>query len=251
MTGTSSANGSGTTVALVHGAFADSSGWNDVVSQLDAAGVPVQAISNPLRGISFDAAYVRSALQQIPGRVLAVGHSYGGAAITNASTDAGNVVGLVYVAGFAPDEGEVLQEVEGGSTDSVLNTVLQQLQYPTGNGTETATEFRIDPARFHEAFAADLPVEQARVMALTQRPVAAMAFTERNGAPAWKRLPSWAVVATGDKAAGSDVVRRMAERAGATSTEVEGSHVIMISRPEVVADVIRQALSAVSEGVMA
>src|SRR3954453_11344504 len=102
MTGTSSANGSGITVALVHGAFADSSGWNDVVSQLDAAGVPVQAISNPLRGISFDAAYVRSALQQIPGRVLAVGHSYGGAAVTHAAPHAGNGVGRVHRAGVAP-----------------------------------------------------------------------------------------------------------------------------------------------------
>src|SRR4051812_50206500 len=106
MTGTSSANGSGTTVALVHGAFADSSGWNDVVSQLDAAGVPVQAISNPLRGISFDAAYVRSALQQIPGRVLAVGHSYGGGAVPHAAAPARDAVGGGYLAGVAPPERE-------------------------------------------------------------------------------------------------------------------------------------------------
>jgi hypothetical protein len=103
-------------------------------------------------------------------------------------------------------------------------------------------EFAIDPAKFHEAFAADLPGEQAAVMAATQRPVAAAAFTEPNGAPGWKNLPSWAVVATGDKAAGSDVVRSMAQRAGAAITEVEGSHVIMISQPQAVTGVIRQAI---------
>jgi hypothetical protein len=106
-------------------------------------------------------------------------------------------------------------------------------------------EFAIDPASFRDAFAADLTVEQAAVMAATQRPVAALAFTEPSGAPAWRFLPSWAVVPTGDKAAGSDVLRSMAERAGATSVEVEGSHVIMMSRPQVVADLILQAADVV------
>jgi pimeloyl-ACP methyl ester carboxylesterase len=246
MTDASAAASSRPTVALVHGAFADSSGWNDVVGQLQAAGIAVRAISNPLRGITADAAYVASAIRQIPGPVLAVGHSYGGAIITNAAPKAGNVVGLVYVAAFAPDEGETLSDIEGGSTDSVLNTALLQLQYPAGQGTGTAVEFAIDPARFHDAFAADLSEEQAAVMAATQRPVAAAGFTERNGTPAWKNLPSWAVVATGDKAAGSDVVRSMAQRAGAAITEVEGSHVIMISQPQAVTDVIRQAIAAVT-----
>jgi pimeloyl-ACP methyl ester carboxylesterase len=246
MTETTPADGSVPTVALVHGAFADSSGWNDVVDQLLAAGVKVQAISNPLRGISYDAAYVASALGQIPGPVLAVGHSYGGAVITNAALPAGNVVGLVYVAAFAPDEGEALQDVEADSKDSVLNTVLVPLRYPTGEGDQVETEFAIDADRFHDSFAADLPEDQARIMAATQRPVSARGFSEPNGVPAWKSLPSWAVVATGDKAAGSDVVRRMAARAGATVVEAEGSHVIMMSQPKVVADTIQQALDAVS-----
>ena len=233
------------TVALVHGAFADSSGWNDVVRQLRAAGVKVQAISNPLRGIASDSAYVASALRQIPGQVLAVGHSYGGAIISNAATQVDNVVGLVYVAAFAPDEGEALQDIEADSKDSVLNSALLQLDYPTGQGSETAVEFAIDPAKFHDAFAADVPEEEAAVMAATQRPVSSFGFVEPNGAPAWKNLPSWAVVATGDKAAGSDVVRRMAERAGATITEVEASHVVMVSQPQAVTDVIRQALESV------
>jgi pimeloyl-ACP methyl ester carboxylesterase len=234
------------TVALVHGAFADSSSWNGVVEQLLAAEIPVQAVSNPLRGIAADAAYVASAIGQIPGPVLAVGHSYGGAAITNAAPRASNVVGLVYVAAFAPDEGETLGGIEADSKDSVLNSALLQLQYPTGSGSETAVEFAIDPAKFHDAFAADLSPEQAALMAATQRPVAAAAFAETNGAPGWKNLPSWAVVATGDKAAGADVVRSMAQRAGATITEAEGSHVIMISQPQVVTQVIQQALASVS-----
>jgi pimeloyl-ACP methyl ester carboxylesterase len=233
------------TVVFVHGAFADASGWNSVIEQLQADGVQVMAPANPLRGISIDSAYIASYLDQIPGLVLAVGHSYGGAVITNAATNANNVVGLVYVAAFAPDEGERLIDIESDSKDSVLNTALVSLQYPNGQGAETAVEFGIDPAKFHDAFAVDLPAEQTAVMAATQRPVAELAFSEPSGVPAWKTLPSWAVVATGDKAAGSDVVRSMAERAGATITEVEGSHVIMMSQPQEVTDVILRSLKDV------
>jgi pimeloyl-ACP methyl ester carboxylesterase len=235
------------TVVLVHGAFADSSGWIGVVQHLRAAGIGAVAVSNPLRGITEDSAYVASALAQIPGPVLAVGHSYGGAIITNAALRAGNVVGLVYVSAFAPDEGEKLIEVEGGSTDSVLNTALVERQYPTGPGGETVGEFLIDPAKFHQVFAADLTEEQAADMAATQRPVSSLGFSEPNGPPAWKSLPSWAVVSTGDTAAGADVVRRMAQRAGAVITEAEGSHVLFVARPQVVADVIQQALDALSQ----
>jgi pimeloyl-ACP methyl ester carboxylesterase len=124
-------------------------------------------------------------------------------------------------------------------------TALVPLQYPTGDGQETAVEFAIDPAKFHDAFAADLPAEQTLVMAATQRPIAETAFSEASGRPAWKTLPSWAVVATGDKVIGTDMVRSMAERAGATITEAEGSHAILVSRPEIVADVIQTAAAAV------
>jgi pimeloyl-ACP methyl ester carboxylesterase len=233
------------TVVLVHGAFADASSWNGVVERLQAGGVQVTAPANPLRGISIDSAYINSLLEQIPGPVLAVGHSYGGAVITNAATNADNVVGLVYVAAFAPTEGETLADIESDSKDSVLLPALIQLQYPTGEGSETAVEFAIDPEKFHDAFAADLPAEESAVMAATQRPVAELAFSEPSGEPAWKNLPSWAVVPTGDKAAGSDVVRSMAERAGATISEVEGSHVIMISQPQAVTDVILRVLKDV------
>jgi pimeloyl-ACP methyl ester carboxylesterase len=233
------------TVVLVHGAFADASSWNGVVERLQAGGVQVTAPANPLRGISIDSAYINSYLEQIPGPVLAVGHSYGGAVITNAATNADNVVGLVYVAAFAPNEGETLADIESDSKDSVLLPALIQLQYPTGQGEETAAEFAIKPENIHDAFAADLPVKQTSVMAATQRPIAELAFSEPSGEPAWKNLPSWAVVPTGDKAAGSDVVRSMAERAGATISEVEGSHVIMISQPQAVTDVILRVLKDV------
>ena len=245
---TPSAGPAGTdlTVALVHGAFADSSGWYGVIRELRAAGVAVRAVPNPLRGVSADAAYVASALSQLPGRVLAVGHSYGGAVITNAALSAGNVVGLVYVAAFAPDEGETLLDIEADSRDSVLNTSLEQRTYPDGNGGTNA-ELYIAPDKFHDAFAADLPPEDAALGALTQRPASVVAFGEPSGKPAWRSLPSWAVVATGDKAAGSDVVLRMARRAGATVTEVEASHVVMQSQPHAVAEVILSAVEALKE----
>jgi pimeloyl-ACP methyl ester carboxylesterase len=231
------------TVVLVHGAFADASSWNGVIERLQARGVEVTAPANPLRGITTDSAYLAGVFEETPGPVLAVGHSYGGAVITNAAAKAKNVVGLVYVAAFAPEEGEALGEAEAGSKDSVLMSALMPLHYPSNGGE--AVEFAIKPESFHDAFAADLPAEETAVLAATQRPVAETAFSEPTGKPAWRDRPSWAVVATGDKAAGADVVRSMAKRAGATITEVEGSHVIMISQPEAVTDVILDAVAAV------
>jgi pimeloyl-ACP methyl ester carboxylesterase len=231
------------TVVLVHGAFADASSWTGVIERLQASGVQVTAVANPLRGISIDSAYVASVLQQIPGPVLAVGHSYGGAVISNAATGAKNVVGLVFVAAFATDEGERLGDVEASSKDSVLNSALIPLKYPTGRGGDTAVEFAIDPPKARDAFAGDLSDKQAALVAAIQRPVSELAFSEPSGPPAWKRLPSWAVVATGDRAAGTDVIRSMAKRAGAEITEVDGSHVIMISQPQAVTDVIMAAIA--------
>jgi len=234
------------TVVLVHGAFADASSWNGVIERLQQQGYTVIAPPNPLRGVTADSAYIASLLGQISGPVLLGGHSYGGAVITNAATSAPNVAGLVFVAAFAPEEGETLGEVESGSKDSVLNAALVQYTYPAGPGGATSVEFAINPAMIREAFAADLPPEVTTLMAATQRPVAAAAFSDASGPPAWKKLPSWAVVATGDKAAGADVVRSHAQRAGADIVEVEGSHVIMISQPQTVADHIVKAAQAVA-----
>jgi len=234
------------TVVLVHGAFADGSSWSGVIELLQKQGIAVVAPPNPLRGISADSAYTASRLNQLPGPVLLVGHSYGGAVITNAATNAKNVVGLVFVAAYAPDEGETLGEASATSKDAILGPALIPLQYPTGQGDATAVEFMVDPAKVHEAFAADLPEDAAAVVGATQRPLAQLAFTEATGTPAWKTLPSWAVVATGDKAAGTDLTRSMAERAGAKITELDGSHVIMISQPQAVTEVILEAMKAVS-----
>ncbi len=231
------------TVVLVHGAFADGSSWNGVIARLLEKGVKVTAPANPLRGIAHDSAYTAGIFAQTPGPVLAVGHSYGGAVITNAASEATNVIGLVFVAAFAPEEGETLGAASANSKDSVLNSAMVALQYPTAGGT--AVEFAIDPTKLHDAFAADLPAAQAELIAATQRPVAEAAFSEPSGPPAWKRLPSWTVLATGDKAAGTDIVRAQAQRAGAAITEVEGSHVIMISQPHAVTDVILAALARV------
>jgi pimeloyl-ACP methyl ester carboxylesterase len=233
------------TVVLVHGAFADASSWNEVIRRLQAEGVRVIAPANPLRGISVDSAYVAGLLDQTPGPVVAVGHSYGGAVITNAAAQASNVVGLVFVAAFAPEEGERLGEATPTSKDAVLSTALVPLRLPAANGGEPGVEFAIDPAKLHDVFAGDLPAEEAAVMAATQRPIAEAAFSEPSGPPAWKDMPSWAVVATGDRAAGTDLVRSMAERAGATITEVDASHVVMVSQPQAVTDVILEALGAV------
>ena len=234
------------TVVLVHGAFADASSWTGVIELLQQRGHTVVAPPNPLRGLTADSAYIASVLDQIEGRVLLVGHSYGGAVITNAAAAADNVLGLVYVAAFAPDEGELLGAVETGSKDSVLNSALVPRQYPTDQAGQTATEFGIDPAKLHDVFAADLSPQQAALLAATQRPIAESAFTDSPGPAAWKRLPSWAIVPTGDKAVGTDAVRSMALRAGAEMIELEGSHVIMISRPDDVTAVIVTALERVT-----
>jgi pimeloyl-ACP methyl ester carboxylesterase len=229
------------TIVLVHGAFADGSSWDGVIERLQRRGYRVEAPGVALRGVGEDSAYLASLVKQIEGPVLLVGHSYGGALITNAASDVGNVVGLVFVAAFAPDTDEVLGEVAAESKDGVLMTVLVQRTYPTGKDGETEPEFVIDPAKLREAFAADLAEDRAAVMAATQRPAAAAAFSDKSGPPAWKSLPSWAVVATQDKAAGTDIVRSMARRAGAEIVEIESSHVVMVSHPQEVTNVIVRA----------
>jgi pimeloyl-ACP methyl ester carboxylesterase len=229
------------TIVLVHGAFADASSWNGVIERLQKQGHTVVAPANPLRGLAEDTAYIASVVDQITGPVLLVGHSYGGAVISNVATKARNLVGLVYVAAFAPDDGEWLGDVTARSKDAILGPALLAKKYPTGRDGGTATEFTVNPDRFHEVFAADLPADRAAVLAATQRPISERAFSDKAGPPAWKSVESWAVVATGDKAAGTDLVRTMAQRAGAKIVEIEGSHLVMVSKPDAVADVILEA----------
>jgi pimeloyl-ACP methyl ester carboxylesterase len=235
------------TVVLVHGAWADGSSWAGVIAELAGNGSTVVAPPNPLRGVSADAAYVASFVQQIAGPVLLVGHSYGGVVITNAAPQVGNAVGLVYVAAFLPDEGETLGAITGQATDTTLGPALRPAQYPTGDATKPGTEFFIDQASFKSVFCADVTDVQATVMAIAQRPISELAFGEATADPAWKRLPSWAIFGTADQAIGVTALRQMAKRASATTTEVDGaSHVVMVSQPAAVVDQIRAALGTVA-----
>ena len=234
-------NGSTPTVVLMHGAFADASAWAAVISELLATGTDVCAPALPLRGLATDAAYIASVAAQFDGPVLLVGHGYGGAVASVAASHAGNVVGLVYIAGLVLVPGESAVTGERRFLESLAAAALRPVECRTPEGA-AAIDLYVRADAFHDVFAADLPADQAALMAATQRPVSALGFVEPNGPPAWKTLPSWAVVATGDHAAGSDVVRSMAQRAGATITEVEASHVVMISQPQTVTDVVRQAL---------
>lgn len=230
------------TVVLVHGAFADASGWASVITELQADGIAVVAPANPLRSVSGDAAYVASVVNQIPGPVLLVGHSYGGMVITNAAVQTPNVVGLVYICAFIPEVGESIQSLAAQATDSLLGAALRPAQFWNGEGAEPGVELFIDTAAFHEAFCADLPAETAAFMAVSQRPGGAAGFGEPAAAAAWKTLPSWALIGTADKTIGVTGLRLMAGRAGAISTEIDASHVAMISQPKATADLIRTAL---------
>jgi pimeloyl-ACP methyl ester carboxylesterase len=182
-------------------------------------------------------------IEQVEGPVLLVGHSYGGAVIT-ASGVADNVVGLVYVAGMAPDEGEVIVEFQSRFPAAVVGPYIKPSPLPDGG-----TEFTIDPSGFHEAFCADLPDAEAAFMAIAQRPLSGVAFDEKAPAPAWRARPSWAVLPTADGVIHPDVHRFSYDRMGATVTVAEGaSHVVMLSRPAVVADVVREAVRSCAPG---
>jgi pimeloyl-ACP methyl ester carboxylesterase len=232
------------TVVLVHGGFADASFWTPVIRRLQARGLPVLAPPNPLRGLAGDAQYIASFVEQIDGPVLLVGHSYGGAVISVAGAEADNVVGLVYVAAFVLDEGESFGEIFAAFPPTPLGEALRPSTYPLTDG-ETAVELTIAPELYRSAFAADLPSEETDVLAVMQRPFAAI-FDDRAQAAAWKRLPSWAVVATSDNAIHPDAERHMARRAGAEIVEVDASHSIALSQPTAVADLIQNAVNVVS-----
>lgn len=233
------------TVVLVHGAFADASGWAGVITRLQAAGINAFAPANPLRGVSADAAYVASAASQLGGPVLLVGHSYGGCVITAAGTMIPNALGLVYVNGFAPDEGETLLDL-ATKYQSPVGAALRPAAYPTGPDSEPGHELYIDQAMFHDIFCADLSAEQAAYMAVSQRPGADIGFGEPMPAAAWKTLPSWFSIATEDQTIGLPALKAFAERAGSITSEIEGaSHVSMISQPDAVTELIVSAYNTV------
>jgi len=232
------------TVVLVHGGFADASYWVPVIRELRASDLPVLAPANPLRGLASDAEYIASFVNQIDGPVLLVGHSYGGAVISVAGAATSNAVGLVYVAAWVLDEGESFGDIYERFGKTPLLDAVRPSNYPLPGG-DTAVELSIVPELYQSAFAADLPSDVTDVLAVSQRPFAAI-LEDRAQAAAWKTLPAWAVVATGDKAIPPDAERHMAVRAGAQPIEVDASHSIALSQPKAVADLIRTAVTAVT-----
>jgi pimeloyl-ACP methyl ester carboxylesterase len=228
------------TVVLVHGAFADASGFRGVYDELLGEGVRVIAPPNPLRGLSGgDAESLKGVIGEIDGPVLLVGHSYGGSVITAAGT-AENVVGLVYIAGFAPDEGENLTDLQSKFPAPRAVPYFVQHQIPGGGN-----EFTLAPEGFHESFCADVPADDAAFYAACQRPLAGIALTEVAPTPAWRSRPGWAVFGSADGCIDPGVHRFSYERMGAKVTEIEGaSHVVMISHPKEVAEVVMTAVHA-------
>ena len=236
------------TIVLVHGAWADSSSWSDVVRRLQRAGYTVDVPPNPLRSLPGDAAYIASYLQTIQGPIVLVGHSYGGAVISNAALGNPHVKALVYVNAFIPDEGESVQQLAGAQPGSALavadpTTVFSLVPYPGAPAGDF--DAYILPSVFRTAFANDLGAKEAAVLASTQRPATLSALGTPSGPPAWKSIPSWAFVGTLDHVLPPAEQQIMAERAGSHITRVKASHLSMISRPGPVTDVILAAAHSV------
>lgn len=227
------------TIILVHGAFADSSSWNGVIARLARDGYRVVAAANPLRGVRSDATAVRDLVKSVQGEVVLVGHSYGGSVISEAAQGPGNVKALVFVSAFAPDAGETALGLTGRFPGSTLGGALAP-PVPLGPG---GADLYIRQERFHRQFAADVPAAQARLMAAGQRPIAEAALGETSSAPAWKSLPSWFIYGDGDRNIPPAAMAFMADRAHARATVVikGGSHVVMVSKPAAVAQLIERA----------
>jgi pimeloyl-ACP methyl ester carboxylesterase len=233
-------------ILLVHGAFADASTWRRVYDHLSRDGHTVLAPANPLRGLRYDVSYTESVIDRLDGPVVLVGHSYGGAVITVAGSS-DKVAGLVYVAGVVPDEGESVNDLQGRFPSLAMGPLVQPTQLPDGS-----VEISIDPTRFPDVFAADLPADDAAFRAISQRSVAATAFDDAATAAAWREKPSWAVFGTGDLPVAPELHRFSYNRAGSRVTEVDGaSHLVMLSQPEIVAGVIREAVIALTASAVA
>ncbi|KQU68959.1 alpha/beta fold hydrolase [Phycicoccus sp. Root101] len=228
-----------TNVILIHGAFADSTSWEGVIPKLVGLGHRVIAWANPLRSVAGDAAALTSLVRSLDGPVLLVGHSYGGAVMTNVPRDAGDIVGLVYVAGFALEQNESAGDAASLAPGSTLAETLQPVPLADGG-----VDVYILQEGYHAQFAADLPAEQAAVMAVTQRPVTQTALSEPSGAtPLWRTVPSWFIFGELDRNIPAGAHHVMAVRANSQHTvEIPGaSHVVGISHPDAIVQVIAQA----------
>ncbi|AYV32122.1 Pyrethroid hydrolase [Streptomyces sp. ADI95-16] len=231
------------TIVLEHGAFADASGWNDVIHTLQRRGYTVYAPANPLRSLTGDTEYLKSFLATLSGPVVLVGHSYGGAVITGAATGNPAVKALVYIAAYAPEQGESVGQATalgGGSTELLQHIVAR----PFPGAATGDADASIDPAYFRQLFAQDLPAAQAAQMAAAQRPAAFATLAQPAGAPGWKTIPSWYLVARDDHTIPPAAERAMAKRAGARTVEINSSHAAMASHPRAVSDLILNAATS-------
>jgi pimeloyl-ACP methyl ester carboxylesterase len=229
------------TIVLVHGAWADASGFGGVIRELNTVGYRVLAPPNPLRSVIGDAAAVNAFVGAIDGPVLLVGHSYGGAVIGQASAGLNNVVGLVYLAAFSLDVGESCASVTAPFPPSMIAAAAEPTPYDAP-GAADGPDLFIAEGSFREAFCADVPVDLASVMYATQRPLAVAAFTENATAAGWKNIPSWYLVASHDNAIPPEAERFMAKRMGSTTEEINGSHTAFVAQPVRTAEFIKSAL---------
>jgi pimeloyl-ACP methyl ester carboxylesterase len=240
-------HGTKDTFVFVHGAFADSSGWDATISTLRHLGYPVIAAADPLRGIKSDAASIHALLATIPGKVILVGHSYGGAVIANAAVGAPNVKALVFVAAFLPDAGETiggLLSAFPGSQIGPNTTQVVPFADPTAPGG-TNGDVYIKQSAFHSIFIQDADAQTAADLAATQRPVTQTSLAEPSGTPAWKTIPSWDLITLDDHAIPPSAQEFMAKRAGAQVETVHSSHLVMVSHPRAVIDILLDAAKAV------
>ena len=229
------------TIVLVHGAWADGSGWNGVTRRLQADGYTVIAPPNPLRGAIIDGQYVAGLLRTIPGPIVLVGHSYGGAVITNAATGNPSVRALVYVDAFVPDLGESVLQLATARPGSCLGGDPTKVFDVVPGAPEGDADLYIKRDLFPGCFASELGVADAAVLASEERPIALSALALPSGVPAWKTIPSWYVLGTADRVVPPAEQRFMAERAHSRITEVAAMHPAMITHPDVVTDVILDA----------
>ncbi|WP_327371149.1 alpha/beta fold hydrolase [Streptomyces sp. NBC_01217] len=231
------------TIVLVHGAFTDASCWAGITSLLHAAGLTVRAPANPLRDLERDAAYLRSVVRRIDVPVVLVGHGYGGAVITHASTDTDNVVALCYVAAFGLDHGECVLDVTNRFAPTPATDATFTATLPARIPTAPESELYIRRDRFPQVYAADLPPRVQNAMAVTQRPIARSALTGRSGPPGWASKPSWYAIATADQVLNPTAQRFMAQRMAATEYLLDGSHAVVLSQPGAVVAMITEAAS--------
>ncbi len=231
------------TVVLVHGAFADSSSWNDVIARLRRDGCPVIAVANPLRGLHSDAQFLRDVLDGVDGPMVVAGHSYGGSVMSEAADGHPRVKALVYVASFLLEEGESTGELAGKYPGNELGSALRPVPVRGPDG-QTVDDLYIEQEEFQSIFAADVPADVAGLMAVMQRPIIGDALADEATKAAWQTIPSWTLVTLQDLAVPAEAQRFMAERASSSTVEVDASHAVTVSRPDVVARLIEEAARA-------